>query len=472
LNRETLERLLTHRVARDALLRAVRDLARELPAGIWLCGGYVRDVALGRPPVDLDLLATTGVRPAVGGLRSLCGRRGFRFRKRGVTTWRFDLDGRKLDLVDASRRGLEADLTRRELTINAMAYSLREPRLADPLRGLADLRAGRLRAPRAGAFRDDPARAVRLARFLAELPAFRATPATLRQARDEPRSLARLPVERLTPELDRLLDAPAPARGLHALAALALLAPLLPELMPMLGCRAGLERPDVWTHTLDAIELSAAARRRLPGATETRRSNAVRIMRWALLLHDISKPETFAASDDRRPSFHGHEVLGARRADALLKRLRMPREDRRRIRALVLHHLRPGHLADAGAPARGLRRLVREAGPDLPLLVFHAACDARASGSPDHRARWRRLLPVLHRLLELHSERDRQPLPALVNGRDVLRAGIPAGPRIGRLLDRIRELQEEGTLTTRRQALAWIADQLDPTTRISESTST
>ena len=69
----------------------------------------------------------------------------------------------------------------------------------------------------------------------------------------------------------------------------------------------------------------------------------------------------------------------------------MAKGERRRICRLVLYHLRPSHLADSGAPARGLRRLVREAGDDLPLLVFHAACDARASNLSNAAARWRRL---------------------------------------------------------------------------------
>ena len=62
----------------------------------------------------------------------------------------------------------------------------------------------------------------------------------------------------------------------------------------------------------------------------------------------------------------------------LLRRLRLPRAERKRIERLVLNHLRPGHLADAGNPARGVRRLVRDAGRDLPLLVLHAGCDVRA----------------------------------------------------------------------------------------------
>jgi hypothetical protein len=135
----------------------------------------------------------------------------------------------------------------------------------------------------------------------------------------------------------------------------------------------------------------------------------------------------------------------------------MAKGERRRIRRMVLFHLRPSHLADSDAPPRGLRRLVREAGDDLPILVFHAACDARASKLSNAATRWRRLRGVLAALLELHGRRKRRPLPRLVDGRDVMRIlGIPAGPEVGRILERVREEQEAGAVGSRAEALSFI----------------
>jgi len=234
---------------------------------------------------------------------------------------------------------------------------------------------------------------------------------------------------------------------------------VLPELVPLAGCVAGAERPNVWRPTLDALARSAPPRG-LPGRAALRRADARRLLRWALLLHDISKPETFAVREDGRPTFHGHEVLGVRRADALLLRLRVSKDARRRIGRLILNHLRPSQLAEAGAPPRGMRRLVREAGEDLPLLVVHAACDALASGAPDHVRRWRRLRGVLVALIELWERRTQSPPLALVDGRDVMRSlGLGAGKRVGELLATIREHQESGELTNRLEALAWLRSQ-------------
>jgi hypothetical protein len=102
-----------------------------------------------------------------------------------------------------------------------------------------------------------------------------------------------------------------------------------------------------------------------------------------------------------------------------------------------------------------MRRLVRESGDDLPLLLLHAACDAKASGAPDARRRWTRLRRVLVELQTLHERARRQPLQPLLDGRDVMAAlNIPAGPEVGRLLARVLELQEAGRVSCREEALS------------------
>ena len=217
-------------------------------------------------------------------------------------------------------------------------------------------------------------RALRACRFLA--------PSARREAAGAARALRRASAERVRDELEKLLLSPRPDRGLEALEQLGLLGAVLPELTPLLACVAGEGRPSVSRHTLDALARSARPGR-LPGAAAVRDRERAALLYWTLLVHDLAKPETLGAREDGRPTFHGHETLGARRADALLRRLKLPGAFRRRVAQLVRYHLRPHHLADAGTTPRGVRRLVRDAGADLPVLVLHAACDALASGSPD-----------------------------------------------------------------------------------------
>jgi putative nucleotidyltransferase with HDIG domain len=450
----SIEAKVAARARRDPLVATVSAAAAAERAEVWIVGGFVRDAALGSPGKDLDLVAGARARFLVRTLEAAWKRRAFRFRKRGVTTWRIAVGDREVDVVDASRRGIDADLRRRELTINAIAFDLVRGRLYDPLRGARDLDRRVLRLPRAGVVREDPVRALRAARFLAQLPSFRLAAGSKAEIAGAGRGLRRASAERVRDEIDRMLLADAPARGLRALEEWRLVPHVLPELAPLRRCAAGAGRPDVWRHTLDAIEASGAARG-LPGLPLRGDREDVQVLRWALLLHDISKPETLGVRDDGRPTFHGHEVLGAKRADALLRRLKVARTLRRRVCQLIRLHLRPGHLADSGAPSRGLRRLVRDAGADLPVLVAHAACDAKASGSPDAARRFRKLRAVLVDLLAGFEARRVSPLPRLVSGEDVMRTlGIGPGPEVGRILGELRELQEEGAITDRAAALA------------------
>ena len=460
MNRSRLASLLRHRTARDPLCRAAREASRAVGCDAWLVGGYVRDAALGQRASDVDLIAGRGSSRLLAELTRHWGTRGFRFRKRGVTTWRFRVEGRDVDVVDAARRGLLRDLKRRDFTLNAIAFDLAKGQLLDPLGGLADLRAGRLRLPRRNVIREDPVRALRGARFLAQFPQLKLDAEARRETRRAAAGLQRAARERVRVELDKLLASPAPQRGLQALESLDLLGSVLPELLPLQSCCAGQGRPDVWRHTLDALARSCRPGR-LPGAALLRDPDQVRVLRWALLLHDICKPDTFVVRDDGRPTFHGHEVLGSRRAADLLQRLRLPRPERRRICRLILNHLRPGHLADAGATPRGLRRLVRESEEDLPLLVLHSACDALASGSPDADRRWRRLRRVLLELIAIWRVRQARTLPPLLDGRELMRAlQLEPGPLVGRMLARIREAQEESQLRTKDEALDWARREL------------
>ncbi len=456
LERPRLLHRLRRLVARQPHAAALREAARATGAEVWLVGGWVRDAALGLQSRDLDGIVVRRSRALVSHLKRAQGWRGHRVRRRGITTWRFGTAAGSVDLVVAEGRGLRADLERREATLQAIAFDPVRGRLADPLGGLRDLRRGRLRAPGPGAFREDPVRVVRLARLLAQFPSWRATRTTWTRAAEAARELRRAAPERVRDELDRLLAAAAPERGLAALAALGALWVALPELEPLRGCPAGGDRSDTWSHTLEAIAWSTKARR-WPGGKALADARAHLGLRWALLLHDVAKPRTLSWSAEGRPRFHGHEILGARMAREILKRLRQRRELVRDVTWLVAAHLRPHHLADAGAPARGLRRLVREAGARLPLLLLHAACDARALGGPADRRRWRRLQGVLRQLEALDEARKRQPLPRLVSGEDVMRLlRLDPGPQVGRVLEEIQELHEEGRLSSREEALAYL----------------
>jgi putative nucleotidyltransferase with HDIG domain len=250
-------------------------------------------------------------------------------------------------------------------------------------------------------------RAVRLAAVLA----FEIDPATLDAMTARSGLASHLSGERIAAELVRLLAAPRPSVGLELLARTGLLASTIPQLAEQRGISQDkIPGDDLWAHTMRTVDAA-------PGDRP--------IVRLAALLHDIGKPATQA--DGR---FVGHDSVGAEIADAVLRRLKMPRALADRVVHLVRNHM---FSYEAGWSDAAVRRFIRRIGVDAVddlLLLRHA--DDTGSG----RARDASLDALRSRIagqLEGDVALDRADLA--VDGRDLIEAlGLVPGPRVGRIL--------------------------------------
>src|SRR5262249_27406957 len=174
-------------------------------------------------------------------------------------------------------------------------------------------------------------------------------------------------------------------------------------------------------------------------------------------VHDVAKPETRRLIDGRSRFFE-HDVLGAARARGIAERLRLPARARGVLEQLVRHHLRPGHLAAAGGVTpRARYRFYRDLGEETRDLLLLALVDGAAVTGVSPRSVWRRAT-IVRALLHGWEEMPRgAAAPPLLRGEDVMaRFGIPPGPEVGRLLERAREAQGLGLVTTRDEALAYL----------------
>ena len=385
--------------------------------------------------------------------------------------------GMCLDLTDRRAPTSEGDLAARDFTVNALAVPIREllsrgrAPIVDPTGGLDDLRARRLRVPDRSVLTEDPLRTLRGVRLEAAL-GLRLTPGTAQAIRSAAPGLAAVAAERVRDELLALLSLPGAARALRRLDALGLLRVIFPEIEPMRGStQPAPHRFPVLEHSLRAVwgadtllghlaelrpfgdELAAHVAEELGGGV--RRGQ---ILKLAALLHDVSKPETRRLIEGRIRFFE-HDVLGAARARHIAERLRLPARAGGVLERLVRHHLRPGHLAAAGeVTPRARYRFYRDLGEDTRDLLLLTLVDAAAVTGVSPRSIWRRATVVrdlLHGWEEM--ERAGAPAPPLVRGEDVMaRFGIPPGPEVGRLLERAREAQGLGLVTTREEALAYL----------------
>ena len=464
--------------AARALLRAVQSAAgRSRPPA--LVGGAVRDVRLygaDRPrPADLDVAVASG---ALDIARRVAHRTGGAFvpldAERG--TARVLARGVRLDLTDWRAATLEDDLAARDFTVNALAVPLREllsrgrARVIDPTGGLDDLRARRLRVHDPRALTEDPLRAVRGVRLEGAL-GLRLTPGTVTAIRAAAAGLARVSAERVRDELLAILALPRSARALRRLDALGLLGVIVPEVEAMrVTAQPAPHRFPVLEHSLRAV---AGADALLPGlralrpfgeelAThmgeelggDVRRSQ---VLKLAALLHDVSKPETRRVVEGR-VRFFEHDVIGAARARGIAERLRLPTRVSATLERLVRHHLRPMHLAAAGrVTPRARYRFFRDLREDTRDLLLLTLVDAAAVEGESPRAVWRRASLVRDLLRGWEEQQVGAGAAPLVRGEDVMeRFGIPPSPAVGRLLDRAREAQALGLVTTREEALAYL----------------
>ena len=437
------------------ILDEVRPLAQRFDdAGhrIYLVGGIVRDLVLGRPlSADIDL--TTDARPdrttsLVTGWADAVWDQGARFGtvglKKGdtvfeVTTHRaeaYSLDSRKPDVSFAD--DVEADLSRRDFTVNAMALRVtgvadEVPELIDPFGGVADLAASVLRTPLSPevSFTDDPLRMLRAARFVA---GYGLEPDdVLRGAvADLSTRLEIVSAERVRDELCKLLVVDDPSPGLWFLVDTGIADVVLPELPAMRVEQDPIHRhKDVLAHTIAVV-------------AKTRPSL---IVRMAALLHDVGKPKTRSIGP-KGVSFHHHEVVGARMARDRLRALRFPNDQIEDIGQLVYLHLRFHGYGDDVWTDSAVRRYVRDAGPLLDDLNELTRCDCTTRNERKARMLAARMDALEARIAELREREELEAIRPDLDGQAVMaHLGITPGRAVGDALAMLLEARlEQGPL--------------------------
>ncbi|MCK9519250.1 MAG: HD domain-containing protein, partial [Dehalococcoidia bacterium] len=242
---------------------------------------------------------------------------------------------------------IEEDLARRDFTVNALAENAATGEQLDLFGGREDLERGIIRAVGEPAlrYREDPLRILRGLRFASQLD-FEVEPATLDGMAETVELLDTLSQERITHELDRLLQGRCPARGLELVRKIGALPVILPELAPMVGCEQNrFHQFDVWGHSVATVQAIDA------GEGDTRR-----IRRWTALLHDLGKPLVRHIKPNGEWGFYRHETVGADMAGPMLDRLRMSRRDAAVIRMLIRRHMDRPEPGDRRSVMRFMRK--------------------------------------------------------------------------------------------------------------------
>jgi putative nucleotidyltransferase with HDIG domain len=441
--------------------------------GVWIAGGAIRDAALGREVVDLDLALATDPAAAAKAVAREGGGHSFELSAE-FATWRaVAADGSwQIDLTALRGDSIEADLAERDFTIGAVAVPLAGGEPLDPHGGLADLDRGLLRVVSERSFATDPLRLLRAARFAAGLE-LEIDPGTAALARSEAPRAAEAAGERQLVELRKLVGGPDPLRGMALLEELGLTAVVLPELEALRGVEQGPNHHlDVYGHTLAVLGHTLEVEADLPRFAGARASQVEDLLaeplademsrgtalRFGALLHDIGKPAT-RSEKDGYVTFIGHDRDGVEIVVGLCRRLRASRGLTRHLQDLTLHHLRLGFLVhEAPLPPRRVHDYLRATEPvaaDVTLLTIADRLSARGSGPfatgeaiEAHLALARQMLAA-----GLDWRRDGPPKPLLRGDELAAVLDIDEGPQVGELLAELEAAQYAGEISTQDEAV-------------------
>ena len=438
-----------------------------------LVGGPVRDAILGRLGNDLDF--TTDAHPKdsekilkkwADSVWDIGAAFGTVAGKKDeitveITTYRsesYDPTSRKPDVEFG--KSIEADLARRDFTINAMALELTtdEPTFIDLFNGVADLQKKIIKTPGKpeDSFTDDPLRMMRAARFMSQLN-FEVDQSVLVAIKNMAARLEIISAERIRDEFIKIMMSQSPRLGITLLVETGLADHFLPEVPKLkLEIDEHHHHKDVYEHSLTVLEQAIALEDRLAGPNLT--------LRLAALLHDIGKPKTKQLIAGGGVSFHHHEVVGARMCKERMKKLRFDNHIINDVSQLVFLHLRFHGYGSGEWTDSAVRRYVRDAGELLTHLhlLTRADCTTRNKKKAEGLARTYDQLEERIELLMQQEELNK--IRPDLSGEQIMEIlEIKPSPTVGKAYDFLLELRLEhgplGEEKAKQALLTWWKEQ-------------
>ena len=439
----------------------------------WLAGGTVRDLLLGLEPSDVDVVTAREPEPLARAFADASGGSFFVLSEEFLTC-RVVSGDKRFNYDFAAMRGgsIEADLSHRDFTVNAVAMALPAGgALIDPLGGAADIERQQLSPVSEDVFEDDPLRLLRAPRLEQQL-GFRMETALEDAIRRQASLLEKPAPERIFRELTMLLRPPGAADAVRRLDGLGLLAVVFPELERLKGVTQNdFHHLDVFEHTLAAVgvidrivaepesffpglggRIAARLERQVSGG-----ASATFVLGLAELLHDVAKPDCRFIDDDGRVRFFEHDRLGAGMAAAILARLRASSDCAGEVSQLVRRHMRfEGLLQEETPSPRARFRYLRATAPlSAESIIMSVADRLSVRGRLVTEADIERHLRLANEMMAaVFAEAEAEPLPRLIDGNDLMKEfGIGPGPLVGRLMAHVIEEQAMGTVASRDEAL-------------------
>jgi poly(A) polymerase len=429
------------------------EITCDLNTQLFIIGGFVRDLILGRQISEIDFLVLgSGTEFAEKYAEKLGVKNVSVFKNFGTAHFRYEdfnlefvgarkesynRDSRKPEVFNGS---FLDDINRRDFSINTLAISLNDMdfgELIDTYDGIRDLENKLIKTPIDPliTFDDDPLRIMRAFRFASQLN-FRLDDSIPLAANQLRQRLKIVSQERITDEFLKILSSEEPAVGLIHMYQSGVLEIVFPELANLAGVdqRKDFHHKDVFFHTCKVVE------------------NISKItdnvwLRFAALVHDIAKPNTKKFVEDIGWTFHGHEELGARMIKPIFKRMKLPFNKMEYIEKLVRLHLRPIALAKEEVTDSAIRRFIVSAGDDLGDLIILCRADITSKNQEKVSKYLENYEKVMKKVWEVEDKDKLRAFHSPVNGEEIMRiCNLTPSRKVGEIKSAIEEAILDGKI--------------------------
>lgn len=435
--------------------RIIRDINQAgLSGRVFLVGGAIREIALGRSPKDFDIVLS-----AVEDLKVMEGifkRDTFVLGKRPFQARRMVKDGISIDITFLTD-SIEEDLKRRDFTINAIAYDIKEDRIIDVVGGLEALKARVIIYTSQNVLKEDPIRLLKAIRHFATLPNFYIHKDLMQTIAAFKSLINAVAPERIKQELDQMVMSAGIYSGIKAMEETGLILEIFPELLSLkeLDIEKGFVL-EIYGHTIEGFKYLEHIAGLYKLDEMARKASA-----YSLLFHDLGKPSTYTFDEKRQVvHFFNHERVSKEIATSIMERLRFSVNHIKAITTLIEGHMRIFLLSSNQSPLKAIKRLVYKLGDLVPSLIVLTLCDLYGSSGGKENPSTLKVEAMCKDIFEQYREWKKRPLPRLITGHDLIAMGYREGPEIGKVLVDIRERQLSGELTDKEMALSYARELL------------
>jgi len=418
-------------------LKEVSTSYQDAGFEIYLVGGAVRDGILGIETNDFDFTTNASPEDSLGLLK----KKGYKTTEIGkafgtiettiekcsihITTYREDTygkDSRKPEVQTSNN--LDTDLSRRDFTINALAYDMNKNEIIDPYSGLKDLSEGIIRTPDSPdiSFSDDPLRMLRACRFIST-HGFTPNNDVFEAITKNLERIEIVSIERIRDELTKLLTGKNPSLGIKAFVESGLSQLIMPELDELkIEVDPNHHHKDVYEHTMVVVD----------------RVSPTLVSRMSALLHDIGKPKT-KGIENGKVHFRHHEVVGAKMSKQIMKRLKYDKRTTSDVALLVENHLRP-HTFKMGWTDSAVRRYIIDAGDLMSELNELVRADITTKNKEKYEEINKYLDEMEVRIKEVTEKEELSKLRPPISGDEIMEMfNLEPGPVVGKIMKALYE---------------------------------